>query len=98
VGKQELQVEAAHEKASTVLTKPGTNHAGFLFIGASLKTASETIETMNLEMEISRLRLIIGDLRDELSVWREDPDNLPTKEQKLEWIADTDKLMYGETK
>ena len=91
MGKQELQVEAAHEKTSAILTKPGTNPAGFLFIGVSLKTANETIEAMNLEMEISRLRLIIGDLRETVYNQTKGLGNPDEKYNK-----ETDKLMYGE--
>lgn len=74
-----------------ILTKPGTNPAGFLFIGASLKTANETIEAMNLEMEISRLRLIIGDLRETVYNQTKGLGNPDEKYNK-----ETDKLMYGE--
>ena len=60
------------------------------------QSVETTIRVSALEDEISRLRLIIGDFRDELQMWREDPDKPYLKSELLEWQSETDKLMYGD--
>lgn len=61
-----------------------------------MQSVAETLQVRNLEEEISRLRLLIGDLRNELRIWYEDPDGLLTDADAIEWQTETDKLMYGE--
>lgn len=60
-----------------------------------MQSVETTIRVSALENEISRLRLIIGDLRDEIQMWREDPDRAYSQADLFEWQAETDKLMYG---
>jgi hypothetical protein len=60
-----------------------------------MQSVAETLQVRNLEEEISRLRLVIGDLRNELEMWLGDADDDYTIEEAREWQAETDKLMYG---
>ena len=60
------------------------------------QSVETTIRVSALEDEISRLRLIIGDLRDEIQMWREDTDKKYMKRELIEWKSETDKMMYGD--